>query len=466
MEVSQPSIPLPQEMLVIDDDESIRNAVADNLISLGVNVKTSSSTEEALSLVERSDFDVVLCDFKLGGLSGIDFLERCKQVRPFTAVILTTAYGNQDLALEALRKGAVDYITKPFSMEELVLTLAKYEERERLKAENQALRKEVEGENDFSKIITASPAMLDIIDSLKRLANFNSTILVTGESGTGKEILARAIHKNSGRGKGPFIPINCGAIPENLIESELFGHTKGAFTDAVKERKGLFQEAHGGTLFLDEIGELPLHLQVKLLRVLQERSFRPVGGSELIDVDIRLIAATHRNLESDVSAGKFREDLFYRLNVVGVHIPPLRERIEDIEVLAKHFLKKFNRKFGSSVTKIEEPAWKALLAYTWKGNVRELENCIERAVILAETDSVSLELLPPKIRNAATEEDSKSLLEAIPDENLSIKERSKALEIDLIKKALQQTQGNRTHAAKLLEISHRALLYKIKEYNL
>lgn len=321
---------------------------------------------------------------------------------------------------------------------------------------------------NFSNIISKSKPMLEIFETVKRLAQFKTTILISGESGTGKELLARAIHFNSTRAHAKFVAINCGAIPENLIESELFGHKIGSFTDAVRDRTGLFEEANGGTVFLDEIGDLPLHLQVKLLRVLQEQSIRRIGEEQDRKIDVRILAASHRNLEQGVREGTFREDLFYRLNVVHIHLPSLRERPEDLPVLVDHFLKKHNQKLKTKINKVADDVMNLFQQYPWKGNIRELENTIERGIILADTDTITMECLPEKMRELS---ESSFSLQAhsslgIDEDNLSIKQKVRDLETKLILRALEATKGNRTHAAKLLEISHRTLLYKLKEYSL
>jgi two-component system response regulator AtoC len=316
----------------------------------------------------------------------------------------------------------------------------------------------------LNNIVAQSASMAEIFETVKKVADYKTTVMIYGESGTGKELIARAIHQNSSRKNKSFIAINCGAIPENLLESEFFGHKRGAFTDATKDKKGLFEEADGGTIFLDEIGELPLLLQVKLLRVLQDSEIRPVGGNELVKIDTRVIAATLRDLESDVIAGKFREDLFYRLNVVNIKLPPLRERKEDISLIVNFFLKKYSEKFGLQIEDIEPKALDILLKYDWPGNIRELENCIERAMILTEKNVVTEESLPKAVRHF--EPNSTVSSDYLGSDNLSIKFHTRALEESLIKKALKQTAGNRTHAAKLLEISHRTLLYKMREYQI
>jgi two-component system response regulator AtoC len=364
-----------------------------------------------------------------------------------------------DTAVEAMKLGAYDYISKPFKPDEIILTLKKAEERERLRRENLFLKKEVQKEYSFENIISKNERMTQIFDTIRKVAKYKSTILITGESGTGKELVAKAIHFNSDRSNNPFVPVNCGAIPENLLESELFGHTKGSFTNAVRTKKGLFEEADGGTMFLDEIGELPFQLQVKLLRVLQDGEIRRVGDSRPIKIDVRIIAATVKDLDKEVREDKFRDDLFYRLNVLPIKIPPLKERREDIPLLVDHFIHKYSRELNHPIQEISQEALNCLLNYSWNGNVRELENVIERAIVLTDSNQIQVENLPLEIQSPR-EESRVSLL----NDELSIKKASRYLEMDLIKKALHKTNGNHTHAAKLLEISHRALLYKIKEY--
>jgi two-component system response regulator AtoC len=361
-----------------------------------------------------------------------------------------------------MKLGAYDYISKPFKPDEVILTLRKGEEREQLRRENQLLRKEVSKEYSFENIVSKNEKMQKIFDVIRKIAQYKSTVLITGESGTGKELVARALHYNSDRSQNPFIPVNCGAIPENLLESELFGHVKGAFTDAIRTKKGLFEEADGGTLFLDEIGELPGQLQVKLLRVLQEGEIRRIGESKSIKTDVRIVAATVKDLSKEVNEGRFREDLFYRLNVLPIHIPPLRERKEDIPLLIHHFIKKYNQSMNKNITDVHHHVLEILMNYKWYGNVRELENTIERAIVLTDKEHIELENLPHEIQNFKEE----LPLEPLFDEEYSIKKASKVLEISLINKALMKTKGNHTHAARLLEISHRALLYKIKEYGI
>jgi len=370
-----------------------------------------------------------------------------------------SAYGNMDLALEAMKGGAYDYVSKPFKPDEIVLTLKKAEEREALRRENRALKEQIQKDAQFESILSKSPRMLEIFRTITKIADFKTTVLIAGESGVGKELIARAIHTRSTRKSSPFVAINCGAIPENLLESELFGHKKGAFTDANADRRGLFEEADGGTLLLDEIGELPLALQVKLLRVLQEEHIRRLGDTKDTKVDVRIIAATHRDLAAETKAGRFREDLYYRINVLPLSIPPLRERREDIQMLIDHFVVRNNARLGTQIRGLTSEAKKLLLDYAWPGNVRELENTIERAMVLCDSDVLDSGDLPDRIREALD-----AVQVHLASGELSIKKTVHAIEEILIRRALQKTGGNRTRAAELLEISHRALLYKIKDY--
>jgi len=453
---------ISKRILIVDDEESFRHMLSVILVKEGYEVETSSSAEEGLRKAAASSFDQILCDIRMPGMDGLGFLREMKKSEFETTIIVMSAYGTADIAIEAMKLGAYDYISKPFKPDEIILTLRKAEEREQLRRENQRLRKEVAREYSFENIVSKNEKMQKIFDVIKKVSQYKSTVLVTGESGTGKELVARALHYNSDRSQKAFIAVNCGAIPENLLESELFGHAKGAFTDAIRTKKGLFEEADGGTLFLDEIGELPGPLQVKLLRVLQDGEIRRIGESRPIQIDVRIVAATVKDLPKEVNEGRFREDLFYRLNVLPLHVPPLRERKEDIPLLIHHFIGKYNRAMNKNITSVDHRAMETLMSYKWYGNVRELENTIERAVVLSEKNNIESENLPVEIQDFKEE----LKIETPPDEEYSIKKASKSLEVNLIKKALQKTKGNHTHAARLLEISHRALLYKIKEYEI
>ncbi len=453
---------IPKRVLIVDDEENFRHMLSVILVKEGYEVETASNGDEALQKVMASPFDQVLCDIRMPRMDGLEFLREKRKKGAEVITIMMSAYGTVDIAIEAMKLGAYDYISKPFKPDEIILTLKKAEEREELRRENQLLRKEIAREYSFENIVSKNEKMQKIFDVIKKVAQYRSTVLITGESGTGKELVARALHYNSERSQNPFMPVNCGAIPENLLESELFGHAKGAFTDAIRTKKGLFEEADGGTLFLDEIGELPGQLQVKLLRVLQDGEIRRIGESKTIQIDVRIVAATVKDLQKEVNEGRFREDLFYRLNVLPIHIPPLRERKEDIPLLIQHFIGKYNQILNKNVADIDHSGLEALMNYKWYGNVRELENTVERAIVLSDKNYIQLENLPVEIQNFKEE----SQPEPMPDEEYSIKKASKSLEMNLIKKALKKTKGNHTHAARLLEISHRALLYKIKEYGI
>jgi two-component system response regulator AtoC len=453
---------IPKRILIVDDEENFRHMLSVILIKEGYEVEAASNGEEGLQKALMSPFDQILCDIRMPRMDGLEFLREIQKKEVEATIIVMSAYGTLDIAVEAMKLGAYDYISKPFKPDEIILTLRKAEEREHLRRENQLLRKEVAKEYSFENILSKNEKMQKIFDVIKKVAVYKSTVLITGESGTGKELVARALHYNSDRFQSPFIPVNCGAIPENLLESELFGHAKGAFTDAIRTKKGLFEEADGGTLFLDEIGELPAPLQVKLLRVLQDGEIRRIGEAKSIQIDVRIVAATVKDLSREVNEGRFREDLFYRLNVLPIHIPPLRERKEDIPLLIQHFIGKYNQVMSKNVGDIDHKALETLMNYKWFGNVRELENTIERAIVLADRNNIQLENLPIEIKDFKEEFQP----EPLPDEEYSIKKASRTLEINLIRKALKKTKGNHTHAAKLLEISHRALLYKIKEYEI
>jgi len=453
---------IPKRILIIDDEESFRHMLSVILKKERYDVETASNGEEGLQRISASPFDQILCDIRMPQMDGMEFLSKAQKMGMDAPIIMMSAYGTVDTAIEAMKLGAYDYISKPFKPDEIILTLRKAEERERLRKENELLRKEVEKEYSFTNIISKNEKMQKIFDVIKKVAQYKSTILITGESGTGKELVARALHYNSDRSQRPFMPVNCGAIPENLLESELFGHAKGAFTDAIRTKKGLFEEADGGTLFLDEIGEMPLQLQVKLLRVLQDGEIRRVGESKSIQIDVRIVTATVKDLPKEVGEGRFREDLFYRLNVLPIHIPPLRERKEDIPLLINHFIKKYSESMSKNVVGVNPKALEVMMNYSWYGNVRELENTVERAIVLADGDHIELDDLPAEVRDFH----DGNRLEPLAEEEYSIKKASKYLETNLIKKALKKTKGNHTQAAKLLEISHRALLYKIKEFEI
>ena len=454
----------PRRLLVIDDESNMRHMLAAMLKNSGYSVDTASEGLEGMKMLERSSYDFILCDIKMPKMDGMTFLKTAGDLVKHSTVIMMSAYGTVETAIEAMKLGAYDYISKPFKSDEVTLTLKKAEERERLKKENNILRERIrtiQADNRFDRMVGQSKAMQAVFELAKKVARHNTTVLITGESGTGKELIARGIHFYSERADGCLIPVNCGGIPENLLESEMFGYKKGAFTGADRDKAGLFEAAEGGTLFLDEIGELPLSLQVKLLRVLQESEVRPVGDPKTHKVDVRVITATAKNLEAEMRKGTFREDLFYRLNVMQIHLPPLRERTEDIPPLCQLFIERFNGELKKRIASISPGAMSRLMKHPWPGNVRELENVIQRAVVLAEQDALLPEHLPGSVVTGLENGHLDTLFEGF-----SLKEAQRSLEKKLIVKALTETGGNRTRAARLLEISHPSLLSKIKAYGI
>jgi two-component system response regulator AtoC len=469
-------------VLVVDDEEPMRHMLELLLRRAGFEVQTAAHGEAALALLDApgSDIDVVLSDVRMPGLDGLALADQLRERHAEVTLVMMSAFGTIDLALEAMRRGAYDYISKPFKQDEVVLTLRKAEERLRLRRENTALRERLAalGEADggeaperLGKLLVHGQAMRSVARRVRKVAGFDTTVLVLGESGVGKELVSRALHELSPRADKPFVAIDCGAIPEGLLESELFGHVKGAFTDATSDKPGLFEAASGGTLLLDEVGELPASVQVKLLRALQEREIRRIGDTKSRRVDVRVIAATSRPLEQMVEDGEFRSDLFYRLAVVPLAIPPLRARREDIAPLAEHFLDAIGRKLGLRLAGLDAEVLRILQRYDWPGNVRELENTLEHAAVLAEQSILHPDDLPERLRRRSDASSPASTdaggfdLHFGPSE-LSVKQAAQRIERELILRALEQTQGNRTHAAKLLELSHRALLYKIRDYGL
>ena len=451
-------------VLVIDDEKNMRHMLQIMLSKTGYDVDTAGDGLEGLEKMGRADFDFVLCDLKMPKMDGMTFLRKAREKFPEKTFIMMSAYGNIDDAVEAMKIGAYDYISKPFKTDEVLLTLKKADERERLKKENLTLQKridKIEQRYSFGNIIARSEAMRHVFELVEKVADHKTTVLVTGESGTGKDLIARALHHNGRRASNPMVSINCGGIPENLLESELFGYKRGAFTDAVKDKPGRFDEADGGTIFLDEIGELPLALQVKLLRVLQEEEIAPLGGVGSRRIDVRVIAATSKDLTREVTEGRFREDLFYRINVMTIHLPPLRERRGDIPLLVGYFIDLFNKKLQKDIEGLSSEAMPILMGYSWPGNIRELENVIERAILLARGRWITPEDLPSRITA-----DSSYLPSLLPEDSLSLRKASNRLERDLIKKALELTGGNRTQAARILEISRPKLISKIKAFNL
>ncbi|GBC62073.1 sigma-54-dependent Fis family transcriptional re gulator [Desulfonema ishimotonii] len=455
---------LNKDLLIIDDEENMRHMLTALLTKSGYRIDEAADGSEGLEKVRQKQYDFILCDLKMPNMDGMAFLREAGTYLDATTVIVMSAYGSIDTAIDAMKQGAYDYISKPFKSDEVCLALKKAEEREKLKRENFQLRerlKSIEAHCNFANMIGKSSAMQAIFRLSEKVAQYDTTVLVTGESGTGKELIARGIHFKSDRSQEPFIAVNCGGIPETLLESEFFGYRKGAFTGADRNKKGLFEEADGGTLFLDEIGELPRALQVKFLRVLQENEVRPIGASKTRKVNVRILAATSKNLEAEVQEGRFRQDLFYRLNVMPLRLPPLRERPEDIPLLCRHFIRRFNENLKENIEGISPEAMSILIRHKWPGNVRELENMIERAVILTDGAILSAEHFSLETGHLPEEDLFESLFEGY-----SLKAAQKILEKNLITKALSATGGNRTKATQLLEISHPSLLTKIKAYDI
>ena len=445
-------------LLFVDDESALRGLMAERLAERGFDVVESDTGEKAIEYLDQFAFDILITDLRLPGIDGTRVIEAAKQRYPGIVAIVITGYGTVRDAVEAMKRGASDYVTKPFQFDELVHVLDKALEQRRLASENAYLRSQLEQRYQFGGILGRSRPMQELFHLLETVASANSTILITGETGTGKEVVARAIHHNSPRKAHRFVALNCSAIPEALLEAELFGHVRGAFTGAVGARQGRFEQAHKGTLFLDEVGTMSTALQMKLLRALQEREFERVGDSQTIKVDVRVIAATNSNLANMVAEGSFREDLFYRLNVIPIQLPPLRDRRDDIPVLARHFLDKYS---PSVQMQISQGAMRVLMAFSWPGNVRQLENAIERAVTLSGgRKEIELPDLPPEIQ--AVPEATTAPFVEFPDDGLDMPAYLSSIEKDLIKRSLQRTGGNRNKAAELLRIKRTTLVEKLK----
>jgi two-component system response regulator PilR (NtrC family) len=453
------------KILVADDEQSMREFLDILLKKEGYKVTLASNGEEVLKLAERDIFDLILMDIRMPKLDGIAVLKKVKALSPETIVIMITAYASADTAIRAMKEGAYDYITKPFKVDEIKLIIKNALEKKNLQKENILLKQVVRDRYHFNNIIGQSPKMLALYDLLEKVGPTKTNILIAGESGTGKELVAKAIHYNSPRKDKPFVTLNCGAIPELLIESELFGHMKGAFTDAIATKKGLFEMADEGTIFLDEISELPLLMQVKLLRVLQDKEFKRVGGTEDIRVDVRIMSATNKDLEEAVKEKQFREDLFYRLNVIQIKLPPLRDRREDISLLAMHFLKRYSEELNKNISGVSPETLRILLNYDFPGNVRELQNIIERAVALESTP----ELTPQNLSSYLDQQPSskKRLIDLeIPNEGIDLEKVVEELERSLLLKALDKTKGIKKKAAELLHINFRSMRYRLEKYGL
>ena len=449
---------LPGRILVIDDDRALCELLEEDLKRRGHQVWTALKVPDARDFLHRQDVDLVLTDLNMPGVNGIDFCAELHENRPDLPVLIMTAFGSLETAIAALRAGAYDFVTKPVDLDLLNIALQRALQHSHLQEKVRLLKDQVRRQQPDEELLGESAALQEIKQQILRIAELDTSVLISGESGTGKELVARALHRQSQRNEGPFVAINCAALPENLLESELFGHVRGAFTDARENRKGLFVEASGGTLLLDEIAEMPLPLQPKLLRVLEDHKVRPLGGSNEIDCDVRVLAATHRNLAEAVEMGRFRSDLFYRLNVIQLELPPLRERGNDILLLAMRFIQQLGKRFNKSVVGLAQPAAACLLTYDWPGNVRELRNVIERALVLTRHDQLTVEDLPEQIRHpAAGGAVPASLTEA--GQIITLEE----MEQRYIHQVLEQLQGNRTLAARLLGVDRKTLYRKLKE---
>ncbi len=447
----------PADILIVEDEQNIRTALSTMVEKRGHRPRTAATGEEALALLEESPTDLVVTDLRMPGMGGMEFLRCVKGKYPDTEVVVMTAFGSVETAVEAMRLGAYDYLTKPIDRDRFPVILEKALERHSLAAENRALRDRLDTRIRFQSLIGESRAMHEIYNLIEMVASSDATVLLMGESGTGKELVAKAIHQKSGRSTGPFVSVNCGALPENLLESELFGYERGAFTGATHTKVGRFELADGGTLFLDEVGELSLKSQVDFLRVLETKEFRRLGGTKLIKVDTRIIAATNRNLAEAVTAERFREDLYYRLNVVPIQLPPLRNRADDVALLAEQFLDEFARQHHRNPKELSREAMRLLRLYAWPGNIRQLRNVIERCVVTVREDLIKPEHLPEEIQ--ASREEVRTMLVTLGS---SLEE----IERDVIKRTLAEVTNHREKAAKLLGISLRALQYKIKAYGI
>jgi DNA-binding NtrC family response regulator len=449
---------MQEKILVVDDEDIIRESLSFILKKEGFNVDEASNGREACDKIKEESFDLVISDLEMPVMKGTELLEEIKKLDIKTSVIIVTAFGSLDTAIKALRNGASDYILKPVEFDELLIKIRRLFEAKSILLENRILRGEVQRNYDFENIIGKSAAMKNVYQMVKTVAESDSTVLITGKSGTGKELIARALHFHSKRKHKPFIAVNCGAITENLIESELFGHKKGAFTGAVSDKEGYVKAAENGTLFLDEISELPLMLQVKLLRVLQEKEYTPVGTTTTLPVNVRFVASTNRDLKEEIKAEKFREDLYYRLNVIDINLPSLQERVEDIPLLADHFLNKYRIEMNKNIKGIDNQAVRALMSHNWKGEVRELENVIERAVIFCGNDFITLKDLPPYFQQQG---EMSGILSTG-----SLEESVRSYEKDLIMKALENNEFNKEKTAEVLQVGLSTLYRKLKELDI
>jgi len=454
------------QVLLIDDDAHNREALSLLLGKAGYQVGTAASGEEALAILAETPYAVIVTDLFLPGVSGIDILKKVKSDYPYSNVILITGHGSAETAVEAMKEGAFDYITKPVAFDKLEILITKALEKSNLVAENLYLRQQLRGRFSFDNIIGHSPAMQQVFARLDKIVHTDSTILILGESGTGKELVARAIHFNGARRDKPFVAINCGAIPADLLESELFGHVRGAFTGAVSDKPGKFEQADGGTVFLDEIGTMPQHLQMKLLRVLQEQEVERVGGSKRTKLNVRVISATNAELEKEIKNGRFREDLYYRLNVIPIHLPPMRNRREDIPLLVRHFLQQTCSEMSRPLMSVSPEAMRALEEYDWPGNVREMQNIIERTIALSDTDRIEKSDLPADIGGKIDETENQPGNPLVTDDGIDMPGTINAIEARMIRDAMELAGGVKARAANLLKVNRTTLVEKIKRHKL
>ena len=450
------------DILIVDDERSMREFLGIYLRREGYRIEAAPGGNEAIAAIKARAFDVVITDLRMPDIDGLTILAEAKRLHPDTEVIVVTAFSTTETAIAAMKAGAHDYLTKPFKIDEVGLVVDRAMEKRRLARENVTLRNEIKGRYKLERLLGKSPPMQRVFDVIRKVASNRISVLLIGESGTGKELAARALHELSPRMDRPFVPVNCGAIPETLLESELFGHVKGAFTGASSDNQGLFEAANHGTLLLDEVADLPLPMQVKLLRVLQERKVKPVGGVSEREVDVRIVAATNRDLEAEVEKATFRQDLYYRLNVIQIRLPPLRERREDLPLLVDHFIRKFSAEHGRNVVRAAPEVMSALMAYHFPGNVRELENMIERAVALATTDWLALDAFPNLVGLQGVQPCA-SAIGNLPDDGLDLERHLEEYERTILIKALEKTEGNRTEAARLLRVSFRSMRYRLSK---
>ncbi|ULA69428.1 MAG: Regulatory protein AtoC [Nitrospira sp.] len=453
-----------EKILVVDDEQGLRDVLSIMLKRAGYAVTVASDGEEAIAQIQKEIFDLVITDLKMPKVGGLEVLKAVKTASPDTVVLMITAFASADSAVEAMKHGAYDYLTKPFQVDEVQLIIRNAIERRRLSTENMLLKRELASQSSFSQIVGQSEAMQKVYDVIRKVADSKSNVLIGGESGTGKELVARAIHFNSARASMPFVTVNCSAVPETLLESELFGHMKGSFTGAISNKAGLFEVANGGTIFLDEIGDTTPAIQVKLLRVIQEREFRRVGGTQDVKVDVRIVAATNRDLEKAVAEGAFREDLYYRLDVIPIKLPPLRMRTGDIPLLSQHFLEKFAQESGKPVPTMSQEAMRVLLAHEWRGNVRELENVVERVVAFTMGSSVTDADIRGWLHKPVNNQ--QAVPSELPEDGLDLEGLINTIEKDLLLKALERSQWVKKRAARLLRLNTRSFRYRLEKYEI